>query len=70
MNSIEMWFGAMAVAVTATYYPQKSVAQGFTGDQFLQRAEQSQSGYISTQIVMVATITSRIDTDLADCMIK
>lgn len=49
-------------------FPQKSVAEGFTGQEFLQRAAQDQRGYISTQLVMASSIAARIKPSLADCI--
>ncbi len=57
------------MALTA-FYPQESVADGFTGAEFLTRAEPDQKATISTQLVMASTIAARIKPPLSDCIGK
>ncbi len=58
----------MAMAAINTIYPQKSLANEFTGKQFLKRSAEDQRGYISTQLVMASSIAARIKPSLAECI--
>ncbi|MDF1804360.1 hypothetical protein [Thalassovita sp.] len=56
------------MAVTLATCPQKSLAEGFTGAEFLQQSTQEQRGYVSTQLVMASSIAARIKPSLAECI--
>lgn len=56
------------MAVVLAICPQKSLAEGFTGADFLQQSSQEQWGYVSTQLVMASSIAARIKPSLAACI--
>ena len=68
MNNIAIRIGAIALTMTAAIYPQKSQADGFNGQVFLERSEQDQRGFISTQMVMASSIAARVDPSLSECI--
>ncbi|MEM6713309.1 MAG: hypothetical protein AAF590_13665, partial [Pseudomonadota bacterium] len=68
MNSIAGCIGAMAFVVGAAIYPQKSVADGFTGEEFLTWSESGQNNYIGTSVTMATMVASRTNTVASDCL--
>lgn len=58
----------MAVVATATCYPQKSVAQAFTGNDFLAWSASDQRGYVSAQFGMAVTIAARMNPPMSQCI--
>lgn len=55
----------MLAAITC---PQISVAQGFTGAEFLEWSEESQSAYIQNAVTIASLISSRLDASHANCV--
>ncbi len=68
MNSIAGWVGAIAIVVGMAGYPQKSMAEGFTGKEFLTWDHVGQDSYISTAVVMATFIATRTNEATAKCL--
>ncbi|MGJ8530145.1 MAG: hypothetical protein ACSHWX_16600 [Maritalea sp.] len=52
----------------AAINPQKSSAEGFTGSDFFQWNDDQQHGYVSAQLGMAVSISTRIKPELAECI--
>lgn len=68
MNSIATWVGAIGMATAAAIYPQKTLADGFTGETFLSWSLAEQRGYLDAQIVMASSIVTRAKPAMSQCM--
>ena len=68
MNSIAVWFGASVMAVALAIYPQKSLAEGFTGVEFLGWSKTAQDSYFMTSVTMVAIMASKTRKIAGDCL--
>lgn len=58
----------MAMAIATAFHPQTSLAEGFTGKEFLEWSEKEQRGYLDAQLVMASSIAARIKPPLAACI--
>jgi len=68
MNSISTWLGATGLAVYASFYPQETRANDFTGSDFLQWSEAQQLSYINAQLVMASSIVARDKPAMSQCV--
>lgn len=68
MNNIAGWLGAISLVALIGIYPQETVAEGFTGEQFLAWSEADQRGYLDAQIVMASSIVTRSKPEMSQCM--
>lgn len=48
--------------------PQNSLAEGFSGQDFLAWSQQGQESYVSTSIVMATLVATRTNTKTAACL--
>lgn len=63
------WKRTAQIAVAlALICPQISWSEGFTGAQFLEWSEPSQSSYFRSSLAMATFVAGRIDEDLATCL--
>ncbi len=60
--------GAMALAVMATGFPQKSLADGLKGHDFLTWSEEGQNNYIQTAVTMASFVMSRSNAVVSECL--
>lgn len=57
----------LAVGITVCF-PQILAAEGFTGEQFLGWPQEAKTTFFQNSLLMASTISSRIDSDHADCV--
>lgn len=58
----------MGFVVIATFYPQQSMAQGFTGTDFTDWSEVSQDSYIQSSVMMAGVIGTQIKPSISSCI--
>mmetsp|Transcript_29089 Transcript_29089/g.55958 ORF Transcript_29089/g.55958 Transcript_29089/m.55958 type:complete len:154 (+) Transcript_29089:286-747(+) len=68
MNSIAGWVGAMAIGIAAIFYPQKSKAEKFTGEEFLTWSVDGQDNYIGIAATMAAMVAGRVNPATGTCL--
>ncbi len=68
MNSITGWVGAIGMATQATFYPQESLAESFSGKEFLGWTQAAQDSYFQTSITMAAIIATKTRQASGDCL--
>jgi len=68
MNSIARWVGATVIAIWSPSFPQKSLANGFTGEEFLNWPIEGQNNYIGIAVTMASLIASRVNPGNGECL--
>ena len=58
----------MATGLSMAAYPQKLVAEGFTGEEFLTWSDAAQDSYFQTSITMAAIMASKTYLASGDCL--
>ncbi len=56
------------MAVTLATCPQKSLAEGFTGAEFLSWSQAQQRSYVNAQLVMASSIVARAKPAMSQCL--
>lgn len=68
MNTIGTWALATGLATAMLVHPQKSAAEGFTGEQFLEWDLASQDSYFQTSITMASIMATKLKQTSGDCI--
>ena len=68
MNSIARHVGAIGLGLIPLTYPQYSLADSFTGNDFSNWERVSQDSYIQSSIMMAGVIASQIKPEISSCI--
>jgi len=56
------------MAAALAICPQESLAEGFTGAEFLSWSQAQQRSYVNAQLVMASSIVARAKPDMSQCL--
>lgn len=68
MNSIATWGLAIGLTAAAVFSPQKSLAEKFTGEEFLTWSVEGQDSYIGIAVTMASLIATRTNPPTGQCL--
>lgn len=68
MNSIARWLSSIGLAAATATYPQKTLADGFDGNEFNGWSAEAQDSYIQTSVTMAAIIATKTRRAAGDCI--
>ena len=68
MNSIALWLAATGIVVMGSAYPQDSMAEAFTGKEFLTWSSGAQNTYIQTSVTMASIMATKVNKASGNCI--
>ncbi|WP_299283276.1 hypothetical protein [uncultured Tateyamaria sp.] len=68
MNSIATWGVAIVVAAVTAISPQESLAEKFTGEEFLTWSVEGQDNFIGIAVTMASLIATRTNPPTGQCL--